>query len=295
MQCTKININENQMETTIHGTAEFPIAVYETVLAKNILGYVDWHWHNELQLCYITAGKVQFKANQEEYMLTNGEGIFINSGCLHTARPLTPDAAYVCIDVSPSLLSGFPGSILERKYILSYIQECSLSCFTLSPAVEWQNHILINMHLIHRLYYNKAFAYELEIVSLLLITWKEILQYQEAHPGKNIMKEQKRIKQILSYIHTHYAEKLSLKDISKEVHLCPSECCRYFKRYMNCSIFEYLTNYRISQGAILLLEKSDLSVSDIAYEIGFSDTSYFIRLFREKLGHTPLAYKNLNL
>ena len=92
MQVYNININENKMETTSHGTEEFPIAIYETILRKNILGFVDWHWHSELQFCFITSGTVRFTVNSFSADLEKGNGIFINSGIMHTSKPLTEDA-----------------------------------------------------------------------------------------------------------------------------------------------------------------------------------------------------------
>ena len=117
MQIYDININENQMETTYHGTFEFPLAVYETVLSKNILGFVDWHWHNEIQFCFVISGKVKFTVNGFSAEIGTNDGIFINSGVLHTAKPITKDASYVCIDASPSIIKSFEGSAVNIKYI----------------------------------------------------------------------------------------------------------------------------------------------------------------------------------
>ena len=50
-----IGIDNNSMEKTLHGSSDFPVAVYNTTLSNFHLGYVDWHWHNELQLCLVTT------------------------------------------------------------------------------------------------------------------------------------------------------------------------------------------------------------------------------------------------
>lgn len=60
MQVFHIPINEFQKEETHHGTYDFPFALYETCLQRNVLGFVNWHWHEEVQLCYVTRGVVQF-------------------------------------------------------------------------------------------------------------------------------------------------------------------------------------------------------------------------------------------
>lgn len=289
MQVYNININENKMETTLHGTEDFPLAIYETVLKKNILGFVDWHWHNELQFCFITSGKVNFTVNSFSTDLEKGSGIFINSGILHTSKPLTDDAAYVCIDVSPVIISGFSGSIIEKKYISPYIDNNSFIYEILN--IDKNQSILEKLQKIYSINKEKSFGYEIETISILTICWKELLQTRLSSSSTSETETYIRLKQILSYIHEHYNEKLSLSDLSDEVHLCPSECCRYFKKRMNRTIFEYLNDYRLTQSTKPLIERPDISISQIAYEHGFASTSYYIEKFKNKTGSTPLAYR----
>ena len=101
MQIYDIPIDSSRQETTAHGTFDFPMAVYETVLRRNILGFVSWHWHREFQFCLVTAGTVTFWVQGQQPVLSEGQGLFINSNVLHMARPDTPDAAYCCIDILP--------------------------------------------------------------------------------------------------------------------------------------------------------------------------------------------------
>ena len=56
-----------------------------------------------------------------------------------------------------------------------------------------------------------------------------------------------RLKAILSFIHENFEKKISLDDIANSVHLCKSECCRFFKKHMQESLFDYLLRYRIEQ------------------------------------------------
>ncbi len=99
-----------------------------------------------------------------------------------------------------------------------------------------------------------------------------------------------RIKQMLNWIHTHYAEKIFLDDIARAGQLSRSECCRYFKRILKKTPLNYLTDYRI-QKSLILLQQSESSVTDVAYQVGFNSTSYFIDQFRKSMNMTPLAYK----
>ena len=60
MQVFNIPIDEEQKETTIHGSFDFPLAVYDSVMSRNVLGYINWHWHEELQSCLVTLGTIDF-------------------------------------------------------------------------------------------------------------------------------------------------------------------------------------------------------------------------------------------
>ncbi len=287
MQVYNININENQMETTSHGSADFPIAVYETILSRNILGFVDWHWHNELQFCYITAGKVRFTVTGNSFDLGINEGIFINSGVLHMAKPLTHDAAYICIDASPTMLESFKGSSVEKKYITPFTNDRLFTCTVLNSEITAD--ILKNLYSIYQLAIEKSFAYELEITALLMLCWKKVISMKA--DISNISTDYTRLKDILSYIHSHYREKVTLAEISDYVHLCPNECCRYFKKHMDCTIFEYINNYRLTESTYALINSKEIPISRIAYEYGFGSTSYYIEKFRKKTGVTPLSFR----
>ena len=106
-------------------------------------------------------------------------------------------------------------------------------------------------------------------------------------------KNMDRLKQILTYIHGHYQEKITLDDIASEVSICPSECCRFFKKHMKESLFDYLLNYRIEQ-SLDFLSCGNGTITEAAIQCGFSSPSYFSRVFREKMGYSPREYLKLS-
>ena len=55
-----IPLDKTKRELTIHGPPEFPIAIYDNYPSNYGLGFINWHWHNEVQFCLITSGKVSF-------------------------------------------------------------------------------------------------------------------------------------------------------------------------------------------------------------------------------------------
>lgn len=81
-----------------------------------------------------------------------------------------------------------------------------------------------------------------------------------------------------------------MDDISSQVNLSKGACCREFKKYMNCSIFEYITNYRLVESEKLLITTNE-SITDIAYKCDFASASYFIEKFKLQTGMSPFVYR----
>ena len=81
-----------------------------------------------------------------------------------------------------------------------------------------------------------------------------------------------------------------LEDMARQVGLCKSECCRFFKRQMGQSLFDYLLDYRIGR-SLALLEEGGATVAEVASQVGFSNPAYFSKVFRARMGHSPREYQ----
>ena len=99
-----------------------------------------------------------------------------------------------------------------------------------------------------------------------------------------------RLRVILSYLHENYGEKITLEDVAKQVGLCKSECCRFFRRQMRQSLFEYLLDYRIGR-SLPLLKAGRLTVAEVASRVGFSNPAYFSKVFRTRMKLSPREYQ----
>lgn len=290
MQIYDIPIDSSGQETTAHGTFDFPLAVYETVLNRNILGFVSWHWHREFQFCLVTAGTVAFWVQGQQLVLTEGQGLFINSNILHMAQPDTPDAAYCCIDILPALLCGFPGSRLDVSLITPLSADSALPMLCFSGKSPETQAILARLKEIRQLSQQPAPSYPLLITGLLMEIMGQMIAIQDTSPQVP-SKDMSRLRTVLQFIDQHYMECLTLAQCARLAGLSASEFCRQFKRVMHCTLTSYIRQVRLQKSAAALLLHPEKSVSQIAYETGFSTTSYFISQFRAATGMTPLAYR----
>ena len=149
MQIPNFPIGPDQEDKTPHGSDEFPFALYESKLSRNASHRADWHWHSEMQLCLVKSGAVYVCLSDKKLELKAGEGCFINSGMLHMIAPVEdPDSTYYCIDFLPALLSLFPGSIFEKRYIDPYVGNPAFAEMAFRPSVPWQDEILTRLQTI---------------------------------------------------------------------------------------------------------------------------------------------------
>ena len=100
----------------------------------------------------------------------------------------------------------------------------------------------------------------------------------------------KVINEIKSYININYFKDISLRQISKEFYMNESYLSDLFKRETGSSFSNYLSNIRIDQSKVLLMQ-DDLKIQDIAEMVGYSDSRYFIKVFRKFTGMTPSEYR----
>lgn len=100
----------------------------------------------------------------------------------------------------------------------------------------------------------------------------------------------KAVQLALEYINEHFAENLTLSEVSSAVHLSEIYFHNMFKAAVGVTPHKYLLNLRLS-AAKKFLSVSSLSFAEIAEECGFPSQSYFSYVFKRELGVTPKQYR----
>ncbi len=98
------------------------------------------------------------------------------------------------------------------------------------------------------------------------------------------------VKQACAYIQQNYARSFSLEELSETIGVSKSYLSRIFKMDTGISLWDYLNRYRIQKAKELLLITNE-SITAIAADVGYEDTSYFSRVFHEIAGCSPRAYR----
>ncbi len=117
----------------------------------------------------------------------------------------------------------------------------------------------------------------------------EFLSMEEYRTAYN-PKEFERIQIIYDYIHKHYELDPSIDEATQLIHLTKSAFCKFIKRKTKKTFTQIVNEVRISKATELLIE-TDNSISEICYEVGYTDPSYFFRQFSKIIGKSPKQFR----
>lgn len=98
------------------------------------------------------------------------------------------------------------------------------------------------------------------------------------------------ISKTVSFVRENYMHKISLSDAAALVCLSPSHLGRIFREEMNCGFCDFLNRVRVDKSKMLLLS-GDMSIAEISRLVGFTDQSYFNKVFRKSEGMTPNKFR----
>lgn len=101
---------------------------------------------------------------------------------------------------------------------------------------------------------------------------------------------QRLVRAAMAFIHEHFADTISRHDIAQHVGLSEDHLTSCFRRELGTTPIAYLQRYRINQSKRLLKE-SGQSITEIASDVGFSDSGYFSRIFHRETGISPEAFR----
>ncbi len=125
-----------------------------------------------------------------------------------------------------------------------------------------------------------------------LFSVEETLTHMEAALARNRnlgSETQRLVRKAMAYVHEHYTEPISLKDVARYVGMSKEYLARCFHQETGVTLVTYLNRYRISQAKLHLA--GEKSLTEIALEVGFSSGPYFSRVFQQEVGMSPSEYR----
>lgn len=288
----QLHIEKDQKEIKRHGNYEFPVHLSLEKIQSYEQASFPWHWHPEIELTWIMSGQIEYLVNDKKYLLKEGDGLFCNSNSLHSGYMKDgQDCNYLSLTFHPRFIYGYENSLLQTKYVDFITSNESWHSLGLESETDWHRDIIGQIRKIYHMSQTPPPDYELRVHLILAEIWQKLYSYynslpaSEHHPQKHLT----RLKDILSFIQEHYAQELSLDEIAEHVNICKSECCRFFKKYMKMTIFDYILFLRV-QNSLPLLREGE-SITKIASMTGFSTSAYYGQIFKRYMGCSPSRYR----
>ena len=248
-----IPATEQGRELVQHGSTLFPIACYEERLTCYS---VPWHWHEDFEYIYAHEGTVVVGVDKKRICLTEGQGIFINSGVFHAVKFAETGPSVLHSGVFHPRLTGGRDTVFWQKLIRPLLAAGAPGYFLLQDSEPWQAQMLARLREVWQLVSEEPDDYENRVRYLLSAALHTLTAHCPAGECRTSQQEQvaaERMRRMLHFVEEHYHEELTVERIADSVALSESACLRSFRQLLGTTPIQYVKQYRIEKAAELLL------------------------------------------
>ena len=287
-------IVESYNEQRERGSFAFPVE-YHYVTNHHPRYNMPYHWHIQYEIIRVLKGKFTITIDENTFSAKEGDIIFINDGEVHGGKAFLEDTVYESIVFDRRL---FETNIGNETTLQKFFDHTILINSIFSKK-EKQIHQIVWMMFNTLKNFTSGYEYIFQgtVLAFLGLVLKENLyktppkNYFASSNQRNIHK----LKKAFRLIESSYNKALTLEDLAQTAGLSPKYFCRFFQNLTNQTPISYLNYYRIESACSKLVSNQNISITDIAYDCGFNDLSYFIKTFRKYKGTTPNKYLRTHL
>lgn len=271
-------MNKKDLKETLatHRIGNLQMNIYESQYG------VPYHWHDEYEFICVTKGTLECIVNGNQYKISKGQAILISGGELHSVNS-DYKTTFFAVVFHPYTICGTEcGDFFSKK--INFFRMFDVS----NPS---EKKVIKKLEKIHVYFLEKKYAFELKLKALIIDIFSVIFEdhlYNKIDSEKDLNSD--GFERIIEYIHAEFNKKITLNDICSRANYSRSHVINLFKTNTGKTPFEYINFYRIYKAKALLLSSSK-SVSEVCYECGFENLSYFIRMFKTSTGMSPLQYR----
>lgn len=246
------------------------------------------HWHKSLEILFVLKGKINVTIESETYEVEEKEIEIINTEEAHRIYSDDKENRVLIFHIDLNFFQKFYDDIKNLFFYVnssdegaqrgeSYDITRSYLSIVLCELVQRQDDYdeMIEETLIELLYH--------------LINNFHYLMYEKEEIKDN-EEQLERYHRIVKYIYNNYNNKISLQDIAKKEFLSAHYLSHEIKNTMGLSFKEFVNLTRVEESIKLLLD-TDMTISDISEEIGFSHSRYYNKYFKKHYKLTPKQYR----
>ncbi len=242
----------------------------------------DWHFHEDTEIIRILEGNKDIYLNNALYTIEKGDVIIINE--------YTPHKTY-----SPIGNESFLLQFNVREFTAcAELPETGPAFFIFKNGTELCTALTETLLGIEKEYEAQEKAFErfiqAHIYKIIAVFYRNGIFTDASSTFASDKKE--KLFPVFEYVRNHYAENIRLDEIASMISLNKSYFCRLFKSCTGMPFTEYLCKIRLNAAEKLLLDGKK-TITEAAYEVGFSSPAYFSKIFRDFKDYPPSFYKKL--
>lgn len=277
---------------------KYPVKTYKITKA-DIMGMRN-HAHEYVQLWYVVKGTCRHLVDNIVYEMKRGYMLILPPNAIHNFECDDEELEILACDFMLELVTdSLQENIGENGYKLIrfvYLEAFISSLKKVTPCLIFEG--VQRMEIEERLtkmlqiYSKEERFYEIELKAELLGLLVCIARgYDKMGKKEEKSLYKKAIQSCIAYVEEHYDEKFTVLKMAKYCAMSESYFTFFFKEVTGVSFIHYLNTYRIKKSKTLLIE-TDMSLEKIAEKIGFSDATYYARVFKKIEKITPQQYRN---
>lgn len=259
---------------------------------------MDYHSHDFLELAYVLEGSADHCIGETSFPISKGDYFIIDYGVQHRYRKTEENFKFRIMNClfSPQLIDETLKNCRRFEEVTNhYLINFNMRNLEMNPTKflyhDDDGRVLKILKRMLKEYEDKDMGYQEilrgQIIELLILTMRKI-RLPDTESVDNSM-----VRHIIKHVQKHYAEKLSLVELTQKYNYSLSYTSSIFKQETGYNFQEYVQTVRIKESCRLLLNTTKL-VSEIAEAVGYVDTKFFNEIFKRQLGVTPRQYRKLN-
>ena len=255
---------------------------------ENIKSHV-WHYHPEIELIFVCGGSGKRQIGSNISYFTEGDLILIGSNLPHCGmtNENTKNDYEIVIQFSQDFLGTEIWNAPEMNRIFQMLETAKSGIVfgeKVKKALASKMDALVKSSSLDKL------VKLIDILDELAHT----NDFKILNAGKYYLQTQKedndRINLIFNHVKDNFKNQISLEEVSGLATMTVPSFCRYFKKITNKTFTQFVNEYRITHSLKLLAEQP-MSITEICFESGFNNFSYFNKTFKEHTKQSPSQYR----
>ncbi len=251
-----------------------------------------YHFHPEYELTFITHGKGKRYVGSHMDHFSAGDLVLIGPNLPHCWKlddtvSTASEAGAIVVQFSMDMLGK---GLLEKSELAEINALLQRACFGVRFGKEVAEKSGKSLQTLSDKNGFFALFGFLEILHRLAIDETYDALNQNAGVAMGTMADQQRIAPVFAYLVEHFKDKVSLDEAASLVNMTPHAFCKYFKKVTRKTFMEMVIEYRLKHATQQLIQ-TNKPVSEVSFDSGFADASFFYRTFKKRMKLSPLNYR----